>query len=82
MGISPSFVLPVRAESTEYKVFGRIRRALWRSGREAEGVSLGVDTPRLASKDGSLHGNAIEGLYLGTVRGGVTRGLESETLDA
>ena len=79
MGISPSFVLPVRAESIEYKVFGRMRRA---SGREAGDVSLGVDTPRLVNNDESLHGSVIDGLCLGTVRGGVIRGLEREMLEA
>lgn len=65
-------------------MFGRMRRALWRSGREAEDASLAEDTPKLASKDGSLYGNVIEGLCLGTVRGdiGVIRGLEREAPDA
>ena len=80
MGISPSFVLPVRAESTEYKVFGR-RQALRRSGRELEEVSLGVGTVGLAGEDESLQGNVTRGSFLDTTRGGMTRGLERDTLE-
>lgn len=80
MGISPSFVLPVRAESTEYKVLGR-RQALRRSGRELEEVSFGVGTRGLAGEDESLQGNVTRGSFLDITRGGMARGLERDTLD-
>ena len=80
IGISPSFVLPVRAESIEYKVFG-LRRAFWRSGREAEDFSLSVDAAGLAGEGVSLYSNVVKGSCLGIVRGGMARGLERDALE-
>lgn len=65
-------------ESTEYRVFGRMRLALWRSRREAEDVSLGEGTPRLVNNEESLYGRVARGSCSGTVRGGVIRGLERD----
>ena len=75
MGISPSFVLPVRAESSEYKVFGRRIRGFWRSGREAEDLSFNVDAAGLAGGGVSLYNNVVKGSCLGITRGGMVRGL-------
>ena len=80
MGISPSFVLPVRAESIECRVFGRTR-ALWRSGRDAEDPSLRADATGLTGDGVSLHGIVTKGPCLGIARGSMVRGFERDALE-
>lgn len=58
-----------------------MRRALWRSGREAEAVSLSVDAPELPGEGVSLQGNVTHGSSSGITRGGMARGLERDALE-
>jgi hypothetical protein len=53
---------------------------LWRSGREAEDLSLSVDAAGLAGGGVSLYSNVVKGSFLGITRGCTARGFDSDAL--